>query len=996
MVALTHWLFFAAVPSVLGDGIGMIGFGKTMYQPPCAFACREVMAKSRLLCTPQHESAADGDSHAPPTTPKSCFASDPAFMQTLALCIDTYCPGSDAPRPGVIEEYWGSHVATGSIGDFSWVPAMTYQQALQRARNDEHNSTLAKNSTASADNHAGHTRRAIFARHGHGGLDDHDTTPVDTTLPIVKSGAPLNVTSFVRVSDWQRKYNGLKSFELNEIGHVKYTIIITVMPFVMAIAASLLRFVPALTRSTTWAWINSMAVYSPLWGSKHRQSTANAIGGGYMPTRGQFLYISIVVVLNAVFLIAPYYTRMPQAIFASVREQELSVIGCRAGVMAMGNVVVLTVFAGRNNPLLALTGWNYDTYLLFHRVFGYLAIFHTVLHSILLLAYYVIFGGYQEELVKPYWIWGIVATLAAVLLWPASLLAVRKRFYEIFLSVHHLLVILFLVGYFYHILYRYTFNWGYEIWTYIAGGIWGTERLIRLGRMVLMGWRTADVSAVSGSDGEYLRIDIDNAHAGGLVYLYFPTLSWRFWENHPFSVASSFSTGDLSSDSSTETDSAKDKVFVESKSVPDNDTTPGGRQHKTVFPAVSNHRISILVRVQSGMTMRLAAKVAASGSRLRLPVLVEGPYHAMSATELSHCTSIICIAGGVGVSAVLPVLREHSCRRRLFWGVRNRSVVDAASKDILNLPSAVQVDTSIGKRLDIQSILREELLTRSGERGPTGIIVCGPPEMADDVRNEVSRLARSGSLARGVVLVDEAFTCFIVLVLGLVANVATGASTAHKDTADSTDVGLPALRLKDGDFEPYSPKPRLPPVWPTCYNEPEFDVDFEFEPIPPFDPTICYATGRGCIIDIDYGPEELYFDRRGSTTAPDEMHTKTGSCDVHSYDERVDLFQGHYECIENHRFAGPIKEVAALCDAMCHGGTCIETSDGGLECSWCDAEIPDGTLFHRPVHVHNSQVIWKDAPKIAPDAAQANLRIPDPRKCYDHKYSIYAEAIIFS
>lgn len=224
MVALVTWLLIAAAPAVLGDGIGLIGFGKTMYQPPCAFACRSVIAKSKLLCTPEHDSGSEAGSHAPATTPKSCFISDPAFMQTLALCIDTYCPGSDAPRTGIIEDYWASHLATGSIGNFSWVPTMTYQQALQRARHDEHNSTLASNGTAPTEGHAGHRKRIIYARHGgHGDSDDHDDTPVNTTLPVVKSGAPLNVTSFIRMSDWQKNYNGLKSFELNEAGHAKYT-----------------------------------------------------------------------------------------------------------------------------------------------------------------------------------------------------------------------------------------------------------------------------------------------------------------------------------------------------------------------------------------------------------------------------------------------------------------------------------------------------------------------------------------------------------------------------------------------------------------------------------------------------------------------------------------------------------------------------------------------------------------------------------------------------
>lgn len=534
----------------------------------------------------------------------------------------------------------------------------------------------------------------------------------------------------------------------------------TVTAILLPIVASLLRFVPALTRSRSWTWVKSKVVYPPLWGQKHRRPIAQALGGGYVPTRGQSLYLLVIVALNAIFLMVPYYTMHPQSTFVTLREQEISVIGCRAGVMAMGNVVVLTVFAGRNNPLLALTGWNYDTYLLFHRVFGYLAIFHTVLHSILLLVYYTLFGDYQAELVQPYWIWGIVATLAAVLLWPASILALRKRFYEVFLSVHHILVILFLVGYFYHIFYRYTFNWGYEIWCYIAGGIWGTERLLRLMRMAFMGRRTADVAVVAGSGDEYLRVDIDDIHASGLVYLYFPTLSWRFWENHPFSVASSFSIIEdgKNGDSSTDTDSARGNVLEEEKQMPGIETKQVNTTRKTVLSPAAQHRVSILVRVQSGMTSRLAAKVAAGNGRVRLPVVVEGPYHASSATELSQCTSIVCIAGGVGLSAVLPILREHSCRRRLCWGVRNSSVVDECNKDVLNIPAAVQIDTSVGRRLDIAAIVSEELLSRSGERGAVGIVVCGPPEMADAVRNEVTRVAQSGSLARGVVLLDEAFT----------------------------------------------------------------------------------------------------------------------------------------------------------------------------------------------------------------------------------------------
>ena len=531
------------------------------------------------------------------------------------------------------------------------------------------------------------------------------------------------------------------------------------MALALPIVVSLVRFIPSLTRSCTWAWANSILVYPPIWGDKHRQPAARALGGGFIPTRGQSWYILILVVLNVIFLVAPYQNLQPQSIFTTLRELALSTIGNRAGVMAMGNVVILTVFAGRNNPLLGLTGWNYDTYLLFHRVVGYLAIFHTVLHSVMLLAYYKVFGDYNTEASEKYWIWGIVATVAASALWPASVLAVRKRFYEVFLSVHHILVVLFLVGYFYHIFYRYGMKWGYEIWCYIAGGIWGAERVFRLGRMVLMGWRTAKVTEVAGSGGEYVRVDIDGVFAQGLVYLYFPTLSWRFWENHPFSVASSMlhdkeEKEAQSSGTDTPASNESTKEISRSRISAHDITSNTMREGRTS----TRQRVTIVMRRQSGMTARLGDRVAAAGGVVRLPVLVEGSYHATPSSQLSQCTTLLCIAGGVGVSAVLPLLHEHTSRGRLYWGMRTRSLLDEFEADIRSLPASVQVDTSIGTRLDTGAILREELACRTDDRGPVGVVVCGPPQMADAVRKEVTRLARSGALSRGIVLVDETFS----------------------------------------------------------------------------------------------------------------------------------------------------------------------------------------------------------------------------------------------
>ena len=70
--------------------------------------------------------------------------------------------------------------------------------------------------------------------------------------------------------------------------------------------------------------------------------------------------------------------------------------------MAIGNVVALFLFAGRNNVLLGVTDWSYGTYMLLHRVLGYWAVFLTVLYSCMLLEYYVKQGTYNDELLRLY------------------------------------------------------------------------------------------------------------------------------------------------------------------------------------------------------------------------------------------------------------------------------------------------------------------------------------------------------------------------------------------------------------------------------------------------------------------------------------------------------------------------------------------------------------------------------------------------------------------
>ncbi|KAL2198323.1 ferric reductase like transmembrane component-domain-containing protein [Corynascus similis CBS 632.67] len=748
MKLIRDWLLTGAfltaiqVAGVLGDGTGLIGYGKTLYNPTCAFACRGVVKGCKLLCTPTHDSSNYGTAHSPVSTPPDCFVNDEAFLRTMALCIDNYCSLSDNPPLSLIEDYWASHLATGTLGDYAHVPAMSYQAALTAARKDER---LAFSENGGNRNHSQHGDDMHTSHKRHFMIEDGPH--VTSALPHIKAGEPLNSTSFILPADWQRQYNGMFDFEVNETGHSTYTIVVMLIAILLPVPLSLVRFVPGLASNKAWSLLQSALIHPATFGTRHRAPVA----GGTMPTRGQALYISLISILNIIFLLAPYVHHHPQSTFGSLAEQSLSIIGNRAGVMAMGNVIAVFLFSARNNVLLWITDWSHGTYLLLHRWLGYWAVFHTALHSVMLLEYYRRYGDYAAEFVRDYWVWGIVGTVAVCAIVPTSLLVIRQKVYEMFLGAHVVLAVLFIVGYYYHIWYCYGYSWGYEIWAFVAAGIWATERLVRVVRMAWQGYRTATVTVVHDTEGEYLAIDIEGKPLNdGVAYLSFPTIGWRVWESHPFSVAfgrSSTAGSDSDLPRSAVATAAADNKEVLEEAVAESTL----RKPTTAF----------LARVRNGVTQKLYKKVTAAGGSLRLAVLVDGTYRHSGAvkTELSRCSNIVYVAGGVGITALLPYIRQIRKPSQLFWGSRRAGLASAVAPALKQLPANVEVETSVGQRLDLEGILYGALTTKAEtDDGPVGIVVCGPAGMADQVRHKVVQLSRCGVATRPYVLVDEAFT----------------------------------------------------------------------------------------------------------------------------------------------------------------------------------------------------------------------------------------------
>ncbi|KAJ3524826.1 hypothetical protein NMY22_g10836 [Coprinellus aureogranulatus] len=681
---------------VAADGHGLLGFGKSLYKPPCAHACRAILQNSKLICSPEIVANANGTSpsgdehhakrhgHEVMNT-EECYLQDAAFLRTLAVCLGERCPPTGVSI-AAIEEYWEGHVATGDVGDWTKRPAMSYQEALRVA----------------------HAEMAGQARED---------------MAFIRSGEPLNVTSMVHEEDWLPE-NALS---------------VAITSVFLPVLLSLFRFLPGRP-----LWYSRLVVFleKPLIGHRHR--TPIVANSGIMPTRGQSLYLAYLLLTQIFLSIFPLVYIYPNSMAPNKHEHYLMVIGDRTGVICIADFVALFLFSSRNNILLWITNWSHATFLLLHRWIAYCLIFEVSIHSLFLLLLHL--DDHSTESKQLYWIWGIVGTFVFLLMWPASLLPIRKKAYEFFLIFHQIFAALALIATFLHIYYLFQYKWGYEIWVYVGGGIWFLDRAIRLARMVSNGYRRAAITSIDDS-AEYVRVDIEGIAAEGHVYLYFPTLSWKFWENHPYSVLSSFAGGNAKD--STGADGDEEKVS----------TTSSGSE-KSLGTGISP-RTTLLVRTLDGFTKALTTRLLSSPDhRISLPVIVESSYHSNpAARNLAHCSSLLCIAGGVGITAVLPLIRHfNGVRSRLEWGVRNESLVRALGPELSALtrgPKAVEVNTTVGKRLKVADIVKQEL-EKEGDSGNLGVVVCGPNAMADEVREAVATLGPKAK--RGVVFVDEAFS----------------------------------------------------------------------------------------------------------------------------------------------------------------------------------------------------------------------------------------------
>ncbi|KAK0463606.1 ferric reductase like transmembrane component-domain-containing protein [Desarmillaria tabescens] len=395
--------------------------------------------------------------------------------------------------------------------------------------------------------------------------------------------------------------------------------------------------------------------------------------GVTIPTFSQLVALSSFTLLLTFFSVFGYGFRHPSnPEYVPPTAWFIRYIATRLGVMSFVLMPLLMLTAGRMNFLVWMTHWSYDSWNIFHRWIGRLALVFAVLHTVLYLVYAHLVGRLWVNFSKLYWNCGFVALAMYLVLssFPSARF-IRRMSYEVFLVGHVLSTVVCLVVLFYHTLWRFA-----NEWLYITILYWAIDRLSRA-------FKVTSLLPLSGTLTDYgtvMRLDVYlpkdvRIRPGQFAHLRFPEV--RYMESHPFSIAAN-----------NHCDSVEGKV---------SGYKHGNRTHDTEWSPLipseertecSSHKaVSFIIRPYDGMTRPLYELLAAKESvnrSISVKVYMEGPYG--HEHDLKEHTSVLLLAGGVGISFTLPyllnwstivALRENKPKLRAVWIVRSLMEVDS-------------------------------------------------------------------------------------------------------------------------------------------------------------------------------------------------------------------------------------------------------------------------------------------------------------------------------
>ncbi|QPG73673.1 hypothetical protein FOA43_000986 [Brettanomyces nanus] len=333
-----------------------------------------------------------------------------------------------------------------------------------------------------------------------------------------------------------------------------------------------------------------------------------------------FLYACIVTILCCV----DYTFVTPNTIFRCPKGQKFVYYADRTGIIGTMQLPLIFLFASRNNPLTKITGLPYRTFQVYHKWVSRITFVLLLLHCTFYLSYVQARGDYIARwgLLK----WRMANTAFIAICVTTAWGSVRRRYYEWFKSSHKILLVIFVIGAWYHCL---TLGWIEYI--AVSFSIWAADYIFRIAKITSTGGdlkANCRVLYETREEGEgstkirkmphSIRMEVNHSgwwkpFPGAYCWVYF--LKWNmFWEAHPFTVVQ---------------------------------TTTQHNFNQLVF----------IVRVKKGLTRKLANFIAKQpNSQCIMSILVEGPYG--TNIPFKAYDHAVFVAGGVGMTVVYSIAMD--------------------------------------------------------------------------------------------------------------------------------------------------------------------------------------------------------------------------------------------------------------------------------------------------------------------------------------------------
>ncbi|KAL8465577.1 hypothetical protein ACS0TY_034892 [Phlomoides rotata] len=296
-------------------------------------------------------------------------------------------------------------------------------------------------------------------------------------------------------------------------------------------------------------------------------------------------------------------------------QYKLFRMATRCGLLAEACLALLLLPVLRGMSVFRLLGIQFEASVRYHIWLGTGMIFFATLHG----GGTIFIWGINHKIQDEMWKWqtkgriylaGEITLLTGLVIWITALPQIRRRWFQVFYYTHHLYIV-FLVF--------FLFHGGDRHFYMVFPGVF----LFALDKLLRVIQSTTETCILSARVFPCKAIELTLPKDPRLVYtptsvvfLKIPSISKLQW--HPFTVTSS--------------------------------------------SGIDKHTISIIIKSEGQWTSSLykqihVQQVSEVGQRECIPVALEGPYGPAS-LEYARYDSLLMVAGGIGVTPFLSILRE--------------------------------------------------------------------------------------------------------------------------------------------------------------------------------------------------------------------------------------------------------------------------------------------------------------------------------------------------